>query len=101
MEARRCRLRSRDCAPGAEQPGCPPSGTPVLFWGNSTRRQDSSLVEIEDLMKDSDSYGLSLRDASPAQGGTRQRQIPPFATMRREESRCSCGFLPLFLYRQV
>jgi hypothetical protein len=87
MEARRCRLRSRDCAPGAEQPGCPPGGTPVLFWGNRTRRQGSSLVEVEDLMKDSDSYGLGLQEG----------KIPLLATMRREESRCSCGFLPPFL----
>ena len=76
MDARRCWLRSRGCASGAEQPGCPAGGTPVLFGGNNTRRQDSPLVEVEDLMKDSDNYGLGLRDASPAQGGTRQRQNP-------------------------
>ena len=42
-------------------------------------------------MKDSDSYGLGLREG----------KIPLLATMRREESRCSCGFFPLFVYRHV
>jgi len=52
-------------------------------------------------MKDSDSYRLSLQDASPAQGGTRQRQNPSTCDNEAGGITLQLRILPAFLYCPV